>query len=147
MIAAALLRHLDSAEIIDFDPDGITGNAFVDTMPAEPDTAVMCKVTGGNPIDGRTVQPWEEPVVQFVVRGDRDPRTSDGLAQAIYDEVREISQLVIDEGGPDELHVDWTTPRQTAPAHIGTDGNGRHERSINFDVHITRFTTARPAIA
>lgn len=142
MLVAALAKHLDAAGVLDFDPDGITGDTFIATMPSSPDEAVAITPSGGNPQPSRL--PFDEPTVQVRVRSMRfDPRPGYLRARAIYDELACLDLVLLDPGGDDEVFLHSCTPIQSDPAPIGVDENDRSEWVVNFACSTTAPSTHR----
>lgn len=131
-----IMEYLDAQGTIAYDPSGISGNAFLDTLPASPDTAVMFRHGGGFP--GDLGLGYDRPSFQVFVRGTRDPRTALTLLEAIYDELQGLRTML-----PDDTMLHVCQAVQTAPAYLGTDGNGRHEYSQNYQAHIRNLTAHR----
>lgn len=128
MISTAFARHLAATVSgLSFTPSGTTGNVFVGFEPTSPD---VCVVVIDRPglyrVDRR---PGSEPGVQVLVRGGkRNP--DDTLARRVFDALY-IDQQTLADGTPDELHVEASTPQQSAPTPLGRDSNDRPRWSIN----------------
>lgn len=131
MLAAALAKYLATAGVLTFDPDGVTGDTFIATMPDLPHEAVAITPSGGNPQP--TLLAFDEPTVQVRVRSSRfDPRPGYERARAIYEALAGLDLILLDAGGADEVFLHSCTPIQSDPAPIGVDDNDRPEWVVNF---------------
>ncbi len=131
-----IMEYLDAQGTIAYDPTGISGNAFLDTLPESSETVVMFRHGGGFP--GDRGLGYDRPSFQVLARGTQDPRTALTLLEAIYDALQDLRTEL-----PDGTMLHLCKAVQTAPAHLGTDGNGRHEYSQNYETHIRNLTTHR----
>lgn len=139
--AVALARYLSGRSLVIYDEVGTGGNCFVNRLPAQPNEAVMVKQTGGHPVPAGGSLGYDEPTLQLLVRGTRDPRVGDALAQSLYDELQGF-RGVLDPAG-ENIYVARCLAAQSAPVHIGTDENERHLYSLNFALHIRHITQHR----
>lgn len=118
MIADAVAAILADAGITD---------VFVDHLPATPSSCVaIFEMAGEQP---PTAQNWRYPHVQVIVRGTSDPRIGRATAEAAFNALHGYTGSL--------GSVECVTFRCLAsgPEHIGPDANGRHEYSLNFEVH------------
>lgn len=144
MITRALAKHLHSAELVVYDPDGAAGDCFLEHLPDVPDAALMLLSSGGNPTPAAATWGYDEPTVQLLVRGlPNDPATPQGRAHALYGALQGLRYTVLDAGGPDEVFLIVCTSPQSAPVNIGTDEKGRYRFTLNFALHIRALTAHR----
>jgi hypothetical protein len=144
MLAAALAKHI-AANVAGctFDPDGVTGNVFIATMPSSPDLAVMINPVGG--IQQADLTPERIPTPQILVRSARlDPRPGLTLAGQILATLDGLGRTVLDPAGPDETDLIGCTAMQSAPVALGADDNDRHAWSLNFTCPIWVPSALRP---
>lgn len=131
MILDEIAQYLHYQGIVTFDPDGVTGDCFISTLPSSPDECVAVYPSGGSQADGKLG--YDTPSVQLIVRGTMDPRPALNRAQQIYDTLHGFSHGTFLQNGIWVLNCVGT---QSGPAHIGRDQNGRNEYSLNFDLEI-----------
>jgi len=139
MIAVAVARYLMSLDIVTYD-ETVSANCdcFIDDMPPAPDEAVMLKVTGG---DNEFKHARDIPRLQALVRGTKDPRVAEARANAIYNALHSLRHVTLD---PNHTATKLIGCKALSyPASIGTDGNGRHEYSVNFDLRVMVTSTNR----
>lgn len=127
MPAVDIAKYLDTAGILDFDETGITGNTFIDNLPAEPDTAVGIYTGSAGPPDTKTL--LDRPGLQFIVRA-ASSVTAYALAVSIRTALHAQTNLTLTSG----LLVRQMTANQSRPVYIGTDENGRHQYSVNISL-------------
>lgn len=129
----AVAEHLDEAGLATFDETGLTGNVFINEVPADdaPDDLVTISLfpTGGARGDFNLA--YDRPSFQVRTRGGRDPRPAIDKLQAIYDDLHARG---------DQSFGDYWLHRleglQSQPVTIGMDENRRHEFVINFEAEI-----------
>ena len=137
-INAEIAEYLDSQGLLTYDPNGVTGDTFIDLMPSKPDNAIA--VLTGVPRPGSVKHGYDQPAVQIIVRGKRDPRIAKQRTQDIYDELQGFSSGVFVTG------VIWVVScmaAQSGPIRLGVDDNNRHEFSLNFDLEVKNDTKYR----
>jgi minor capsid protein len=138
-----LARYLDLRGLGHFDPAGdvqlLDWSIFIEQLPQQPDRVIGLWQYAGAPSDSRN--PWEQPAVQVRVRGSADPRESRTRAQAIYDEVHGLGMLAL----PDGTWLQLALGAQGGPIPLGPDQSGRHEHTVNLQMHIDHPTIHRPA--
>lgn len=135
MIVHEMAQYLDDQGLVTYDPTGAAGggNVFVPSyvgIQGAPDAAILIRPTGGLRSDSKRI--YDDPTVQIIVRSTTDPMPGMTLAQAIYDALHGF------HGGPFVTGGIWVVGcvgLQSAPAYIGVDANGRHEFSLNFQMH------------
>ena len=143
MISRALAKYLDTAELVTYSTaDG--GDCFIEHLPDDPDAAVMILSTGGNPTPAAATWGYDEPTVQFMVRGaPNDPVTPQERAASLYDALQGLRYTVLDEGGDDEASLIVCESPQTAPVNIGVDHRTRYRYTLNFALHVRALTAHR----
>lgn len=137
MLLDEIGQYLDAQDVITYDPTGLSGNFFMDTLPNNPDVAVMIRDTPGT--ETELIDDYIRQGLQFIIRGDKDPRIARELAYDIYNELHGFEGELVDGG---TYIVDMTatdTPFQLTSASDGTtDNSGRYKYSINFMLEIKR---------
>lgn len=148
MISAALLHYLDSLGLVVF---GRAGNdAFLEDLPDKPVAAVAVFARpGGADTDGG--HGYDEPAVQFLVRGDHTSAATPGRARAghtravaIRDALHGLAGVTIAKGTPDEAYVVQCLATQSEPTNIGDDPDDRPRWSIAFRMETYRPSALRP---
>ena len=129
--------YLQSKGILTFDPNGVTGDTFIETMPDSPTNAVMLASFGGDEPDIR--HPYDTRRFQVLVRGGVDPRPAKARAQAIYDALQGLSGVTLADG----TYVVAIGGVQSGPIRVGQDENNRHRFSLNFWVRLKAPTEHR----
>jgi len=131
-----LARLLDAAGHATYDPDGVTGDLFVEEMPPTPDAAVALWLYDGGAQDTRNA--YDDVRLQVRVRGGPDPRVSRARCHAIYSELHGLAGLELADGT-------WLTlaAARGTPAPMGRDSSGRHEHVVNFDLTVSAPTKHR----
>ena len=144
MIARALAKYLDTANLVTYEADAAGGDCFLEHLPDSPDEAVMVLSTGGNPLGPAATYGWDEPTVQLMVRGaPDDPETPAAAAQELYDALQGLRYVTLDPGGADEVRLCVCSSPQTAPFNLGRDEKGRYRFTLNFALHVRRETEHR----
>lgn len=123
---------------INFDEAGVTGEIFIDLLPASPDVAVA--VTSGGGLESDSKEPYDSPEVHLQIRGDGDPRTAIGLWYKIYGHMHGLRNKTL----PDGTYLVFALAIQSSPARIGPDENGRHQYSLNLRCEVKNSTEHRP---
>jgi len=137
--------YLHNQDIITYDPRGLSGNIFIDTLPNNPDEAVALYNTAGTGELGIDI---DELGMQVITRGTRDPRVAYDLAWDIYNKLHGFGTGYLTEDGaffldptfPADVEATRITDIQAtdAPFHISsskdgtTDNSGRHLYSTNY---------------
>ena len=141
-VAIAFGRDAHTAGLLTYDDDGVSGNCFVNRLPDAPHLAVMVKQTGGHFLmDGKALG-YDEPTLQLLVRGTKDPSTGAALAQSLYDHYHGLHGVTLDPTGEAVRLIDCTC-LQSGPVHIGTEESGRHLYSLNLALHVRNATPNR----
>ena len=131
--------YLQDRGLLTFDPDGVGGDTYIDSMPDQPNAAVMLRGTGG--LSEPSVRhPFDTVSFQVMVRGTRDPRPAKARAEAIYSALQGLHRTKI----PDGTYVVGIGAIQPAPIPIGMDENNRHRYSLNFWARVRAITQHRP---
>jgi hypothetical protein len=133
-----VLQHLDAAGLIDYDPDGVAGNAFSDTLPATPNEAIALTPYGGSEPDSKL--PYDAPNLQVRTRAEADPRVARARAWAIYSELNGLASMAL----PDGTWLVLCTANHT-PQTMGQDTLGRPEYVVNFALELYAPSANRPA--
>lgn len=141
-VAVAFARDASVAGLVAFDEAGVGGNCFVNRLPSAPHLAVMIKQTGGNFLPDGKALGYDEPTLQVLVRGTKDPRSGAALAQALYDHYHGLHAVTLDPAGEAVRLIDCSS-LQSGPEHIGTDENDRHMYSLNLALHVRNETQHR----
>ncbi|MFI1191541.1 minor capsid protein [Streptomyces californicus] len=122
--------------LVTYDPDGTTGDLFIETMPPAPDAAVALWLYDGEAPD--TLNAYDRPRLQVRVRGGPDPRVSRRRCRAIYSALHGLAGVEL----PDGTWLVLAAARAT-PAPMGPDSSGRHEHVVNFDLDVSAPTDHR----
>lgn len=128
MFAKALAEYLHAEDILEFDAEGVSGNTFIDHLPAEPDVAIRITEVPGNEGDFKFA--YDRPSVQVWIRGDGDPRTAQAKAQEIYVALHGLAATEVGD-----YEVLWMLAVGT-PGSVGSDENGRYEYVVNFNAEV-----------
>lgn len=131
-----IARHLAARSLVTYDPAGVAGDCFIETMPPGPAAAVGLWLYGGPEPDARV--PVDEPSLQVRVRGGADPRLSRARARSIFDALHGLTRTALPDGTWLVLCVG------SLPSPIGKDANGRHEHTVNFRLTVGAPTAHRP---
>lgn len=133
-----IARHLQGLGLVDYDPTGVGGDCFIESMPSTPGVAVVLTIyDSGSESD--SLLPYDEPRMQVRVRGDQDPRTSRRLCRQIRSELHGLGTVAL----PDGTELILSVALQADAASIGVDSNGRHEHVCNFRMEIVSRTAHR----
>lgn len=132
--------YLQSKGIVTFDPAGVAGDTFIETLPDKPRDAVMLKSTGGD--EPEVKHPFDTRRFQVLVRGGTDPRPAKARAEAIYDALHGLLHEELGDG----TYIVAIGGVQAGPIHIGTDDNNRHMYSLNFWARVHASTEHRQGV-
>ena len=138
MLETGLAQYLDNQEVLTFDATGVSGDTFINVLPSSPDEAVGIFSQGGSAPSPKFVEQFTD--IQFLVRGGPDPRTSEDLAQSIFNYLHGLTQ----ENLPDGSYLLQARAMQGKPIHVGRDDSGRHKFSVNFRLRYENETIHRP---
>ncbi|MGF0176717.1 minor capsid protein [Streptomyces sp. Marseille-Q5077] len=129
-------RLLAARGLVTYDPQGVTGDLFVEVMPPAPDAAVALWLYDGEAPDTRNA--YDTPRLQVRVRGGPDPRVSRRRCWAIYSALHGLAGVALADG----TWLVLAAARGT-PAPMGPDSSGRHEHVVNFDLDVSAPTDHR----
>lgn len=132
-----IAQHLEAQGLLSYDPDGVTGDTFIETTPSRPDAAITLTVYGGAESDSKLG--WDQVSLQIRTRGGTDPRPSRAKCAAIRDELHGLGPLTL----PNGVHLQMAVAIQAAPSYMGQDGSGRHEHVCNFRTLVRHVSTHR----
>lgn len=128
---------LEAEGIGAYDPDGVTGDIFIDDLPDSPDDAIQ--ILGGPGLDSDPKFGYGTVSFQIIVRGQEDPRPPKVRARLIYSLLTALGPSTL----PDGTRVILVLATQSDPFPMGKDGNERHRYSLNFQAEIRQPTTNR----
>ncbi|MFF9844613.1 minor capsid protein [Streptomyces sp. NPDC013740] len=134
-----LARYLQERGLVTYDPTGVSGDCFIETMPSSPDEAVALTIYDDR-VEPDSLLPYDEPRVQVRVRGTTDPRVSRRRCAAIRSHLHGLGPVIL----PDGTNLILSISIQAAPGSIGVDDSGRHEHVCNFRMEIRQPTVHRP---
>ncbi|MFE1773759.1 minor capsid protein [Streptomyces sp. NPDC059008] len=134
--ADALARYLHELGLLTYDPHGVFGDCFVESMPPAPDQAVCLSLYGAGATDARNG--WDERQLQVRVRGTADPRVSRRRCEALYSALHGLAGVAL----PGDVWL-VLAAANAAPASMGADERGRHEHVVNLRLDIEAPTTHR----
>ncbi|MFD3717277.1 minor capsid protein [Streptomyces sp. NPDC058674] len=132
-----IARYLAARDLVDYDPDAVGGDLFMEAMPSTPDGCVVLTGYGGPEPD--SLLPYDQPRVQVRVRGGTDPRVSRRRAKAIRSALHGLGPVVL----PDGTNVISCIALQAAPESLGVDDNRRHEHVVNLEFEIRETSIHR----
>lgn len=137
-LLTGLAQHLNGHGLVTYDPAGVTGDLFIESLPSRPGLAVALTIYDvQNESDSKLG--YDEPRVQVRVRGDKDPRTSRQVCANIRSELHGLGPITL----PDGTELILAVSLQQAPASMGVDTQGRHEHVCNFRMEHRSVTTHR----
>ncbi|WP_328361391.1 minor capsid protein [Streptomyces sp. NBC_00445] len=131
-----LAQLLAARGLVTYDPEGVTGDLFVEAMPPAPDAAVALWLYDGEAPDTRNA--YDTPRLQVRVRGGPDPRLSRRRCWRIYSALHGLAGVALADG----TWLVLAAARGT-PAPMGPDSSGRHEHVVNFDLNVSAPTDHR----
>ncbi|MFF9197342.1 minor capsid protein [Streptomyces sp. NPDC014779] len=134
-----LARYLADRGLVTYDPTGVSGDCFVETLPSGPDEAVALTIYDDR-TESDSLLPYDEPRVQVRVRGTTDPRASRRRCAAIRSHLHGLGPVYL----PDGTNLILSVAIQAAPASMGVDENQRHEHVCNFRMEIRQTSVHRP---
>lgn len=133
-----IAQHLAALDLVTYDPDGVTGDCFIEIEPAQPDDCVTLTLYGGPEID--SLLPYDTPSLQVRTRAGADPRVSRTRAQAIYEELNGLGPLTLADGS----YLLLVTANQTVTS-LGQDDLGRCAHVVNYSLEVHAPSAHRPA--
>lgn len=135
MFVAEIAEYLEMLGILVFS-EAAGGDTFIARVPASPDAVVVITPTSGTAPE--FAQAYDNPSFQVRVRGaGADPGPAFNRAKQILDTLHGLGSVDIGT-----THVVMLTAAQSQPESIGTDDNGRHEFTINFDADVRAAVSA-----
>lgn len=134
MLVVDVANYLESLGILTFD-EAAGGDTFIARVPAKPDSVVVLTPTSGTAPE--FAQAYDNPSFQVRVRGGSDPRVPYNKAKQILDALHGLGS--VDMGS---THVVMLEAAQSSPESIGTDDNGRHEFTVNFNADVRASVSA-----
>lgn len=129
VLTEEIAKYLNSLGIVTFDETGQGGDTFLSVMPSSPDEAVAIFNTGGTGTD--RWNDYNQPTIQFIVRGTQDPRVSYQKSQGIHKALNGLCDVQLGA-----FYIVNCYSVQGSPIDIGQDDNYRHEQSINFQLEV-----------
>lgn len=142
MLSYALAEHLGTTVPgLTWAPTGIyppgTVGVYVEHLPADPDVAVAVLTADG--IESDSLLPWDQPTLQVRVRGDRDVRTSQQIAQAIYSTLHGLHDTEL----PDGTWLGLAVCSGSGPTPSAPDDEGRWQWVVGVDAEVYAPTAHR----
>ncbi|MEV4806763.1 minor capsid protein [Nonomuraea sp. NPDC049421] len=141
-LLSGLAEHLAASGAGTWHPNGIYAAhevaITIGGLPAAPDTAITLAVYGVGPGGDDPTDPDSHVLVQARIRAGQDPRAVDDLADAVFDALHGLSDVVLDSG------VLLLQALRTVVAPLGVDGSGRWERADSYAIRVHRPTAHRP---
>ncbi|MCK9896974.1 minor capsid protein [Frankia sp. AgB32] len=119
-------------------PDGTVG-IYAEQLPSGPDVAVAVLTSSGQPSD--SLLGWDMPALEVRVRGDRDPRTSQGIAQQIYSALHGLADVEL----PDGTWLGLAVCLDSGPTTSAPDEQGRWQWVVGVDLQVLAPSEHRPA--
>ncbi|MEU6756974.1 minor capsid protein [Streptomyces sp. NPDC046685] len=123
--------YLHERGLVIYDPTGVTGNCFLESMPSTPDTAVTLTIYDDG-TEPDSLLGYDEPRMQVRTRGTTDPRTSRQLNARIRSALHGLGPVTL----PNGVELILSVSLQSAPGSIGADENRRHEHTCNYRMEI-----------
>lgn len=133
-----IARYLQERGLVTYDPTGVSGDCFIETMPSSPDEAVALTIYDDR-VEPDSLLPYDEPRVQVRVRGTTDPRISRRRCAEIRSHLHGLGPTVL----PDGTELVLSVCIQGAPGSMGADENRRHEHVANFRMEVVSPTVHR----
>jgi hypothetical protein len=131
-----LARHLAARGLVTYDPAGVTGSCYIESLPSTPDECIVLGIyDDGTPQDSRIG--YDIVAVQVRIRGTTDPRVSRARAFAIRSELHGLGPVVLPDGTDLLLSVARTV------SGLGVDENRRHEHVFNARMQVRSVTAHR----
>jgi len=137
-VLEGVAKYLHGKGIVTYDPTGIDGDIFIETLPDSPRDAVALMSTGG-PEEPGVRHPFDTRSFQVLVRGGVDPRPPKARAEAIYSALQGLTGVTLDDG----TYVVGIGAIQPGPIRVGQDQNNRHRFSLNFWARVRAQTEHR----
>lgn len=109
-------------------------------IPAPARLLVITAYPGGPEPDSKL--PFDEPYVQWRIRGTSDEADTRQRAQALYDDLHGLGPVTL----PNGVLVMSIIAVQSGPIPLGRDDAGRHEATVNTRIDHHHPTALRPAL-
>ena len=138
MLIAEIAQYLQSKGLGVFDPDGVSGNIYLEYCPDSPDAVIYITASGGPAPDAK--HPIDKPTVQMIIRGGLNPAEAQQKAQDIYNALHAFHHKQFVSDG---RWIVGCWAMQGGPVHMGVDDLRRHEYSLNFQLEIVNNTVNR----
>jgi hypothetical protein len=139
MYLEGFAQWLTQQAVVVYDPTGTSGNCFLDTLPDQPDLALLLRQTGGWPSEAPQ-EPWDRPTFQVLARGGADPAEAHALLLNAYDWLENYKGIL-----PDGSRIALCRAVQSAGVSLGPDANYRCRFVQNYRVELYRVTQFRPS--
>lgn len=137
-LGEGIAMHLAEQDLVTFDPTGVSGDCFLESMPSTSGVVVVLTVYDDR-VEPDSLLPYDEPRLQVRVRGTRDPRVSRRRCAAIRSELHGLGPITL----PNGLDLILSVCLQGAPGAMGVDENARHEHVCNFRMEHVSSTAHR----
>lgn len=138
MIAEEVAKFIEILGLGIFDPEGTTGNIFIEQLPDLPEKAIALYSSGAASADSKLN--YDLVTVQILVRGSEDPRDAQSLAQEIYNELHAFGDAPFISGGS---YIVSCLGLQSQPILLGKNDKGNFEYSLNFDIEFQNLGSRR----
>lgn len=122
-----------SLPVIDYRPDQVGGDTFINLMPLDPEEAIAFVTAGG----GARFDGYDHPHLQVRVRGYDQIKVQE-TAWDIYNELAGLKSVSLSDGT-------WMVicSAIAPPYYLGQDARERHEFTTNFEVRVDTRTQHR----
>jgi hypothetical protein len=129
-LSTQMALFLDDRGFGVFDENGVEGNIFINTMPAQPDEALAIFTTGGPGSDPKNK--YGRANIQVLIRTiPHDPRAGESAAVGIINALNGFNSDYLTAGGN---YIIDSSAVQSYASNIGQDQNARFEYSQNFTI-------------
>lgn len=133
-ITEQIAVFLDANNVGIYDPEGLTGDIFIQSLPDQPDEAMAIYSSGGPEADPRGE--YGRLIFQILIRSiPNDPRMAEAKTQKIIDLLSGFNADHLTLGGN---YIINTIGVQSGPAGIGPDPKHRFEFSQNFIIEYVK---------
>jgi hypothetical protein len=138
MLTAAVLRYLDSIDLVVFGRAG--ADAFLERAAEEADDAVAIVSQPGR--ESR-LDEYDWPDFQVICQSGPQPRSAYDRAMRIRDALNGLRYVVLADGTPDRVDVNWIIAKQSAPVNLQVSTAGMFRYSLGYRAEIRRATALR----
>ena len=134
-LAEQLALYLHAEGLVDYRPDDVDGDCFVDWLPDAPDEAVAITNTAGP--SGDIKHAYSTPGAQLRCRA-TTALAARSKADAIWSELHGLGEIAL----PDET---WLVSciADSTPAPMGRDSQNRYEFTVNVLCEVNELTAHR----